>query len=198
MKKRRRKPPEELPLDDPRWIRIADLHRALAVRLGNTLAASDITKKLEKGDLPCMRRRISDDYPPGPERELVQKGFWGGYRVNDSSRFGATVVNRGSSFATERWYEYFVWKPVLEKVWPVLASAPTAAAPSEQADDTTSRRPPGPRPTKEWETHVEREIIRRGIGNMTAGDWCQFCGDTLDHQPDESDMRKLLRRLRNK
>jgi hypothetical protein len=80
----------------------------------------------------------------------------------------------------------------LDKLYPV-------AAPNEQADNPTSpRRTPGPRPEKDWPAHVERELIRRGLGKMTAEDLCQFCEDTLDYQPDVSAMRKLLRRLLNK
>jgi hypothetical protein len=96
----RRKSPEELPLDDPRWIRIANLHQALVARLGNSLAANEITKKLEDGSLPCLQRCISySSYYAalGPERNLVPLKFWSGYQENDRRVAGHRVAYLSSS-----------------------------------------------------------------------------------------------------
>jgi hypothetical protein len=141
------KSPEELPLDDPRWIRVGDLHCVIAVRLGDILAEKDITDRLWDGSLPCMKRRVSRHYPPNsPERELVPTEFLLKHRVQHSREYsgsgGATIVNLGTIFARDRWYEYFVWEPKAAEIWPdVFAS--TSQSKQQELEPVTNPRGAG-------------------------------------------------------
>jgi hypothetical protein len=96
----------------------------------------------------------------------------------------------------------YVWQPDLEKKWAPPSPPPSpserATEPPDLATDVSPRRRPGKRPTKDWPTHVARELIRRaraGEEMPTAAQMCQFCQNTLCWQPDIRQMQRLLRDL---
>jgi hypothetical protein len=79
------------------------------------------------------------------------------------------------------------------------ARAEAAEARAEAAIDNPQRRRPGPKPKHpDWrlevavETHRLREKLRR---TPSAGELAEFCQNKWDWEPDESDIRDLLRFL---
>jgi hypothetical protein len=178
---------KELPLEGPRWIRVANSHQALAARFGDLLAAKDMTEKLEDGSLPCMKRRFGN-YPPGPERELVLTEFWRGHRVAHLSD-GAYVVNHGGGqIFTDR----YVWGPRAAELWPNVFSPAAPAA----LDPPPSHRKRGPK--ADWQSVAMRELVRRGLETTTAKALCEICQDTTGDLPEVSAMNRFLRRILRK
>jgi hypothetical protein len=61
------------------------------------------------------------------------------------------------------------------------------------------RRKPGPRPKKDWPTHVKnkvRSLKQSGKPIPTAVAFCQLCEDERGYQPDIRQMQRLLKGLR--
>jgi hypothetical protein len=61
---------------------------------------------------------------------------------------------------------------------------------------TSQPRPRGPRPTRNWQDHVLREIIRaqaKGKSIPSGPVLAQSCLDTLGHLPDVSAINKLIK-----
>jgi len=217
---RKRRTRSKLPLgDQQRWRPLAQVYKALCPSTGSPhLAALDLTEAMAKpGGVRSMRRRAErvpdganpDDYP---ERELLSPTFWAeqhellstsdtlihpdGLVIGLRSRHGQIMTADAA-----RGYAFFAWRPDLEKAWPtifVAAAAPVAQEPLSLSPTESQRRKPGPRATKDWPTHVARELIRRaraGEDMPTAAQMCQFCQNTLHWQPDIRSMQKQLRRL---
>jgi hypothetical protein len=144
---------EQLPLDSPGWIPIAEAHRAVLPLMGSRdLAAQDLSEVVADGSVPCMRRRLG--HGEGPERELVPLPFWKEYWFMHWLDVGLQVMNRPagrgpSSIATYRGFAFFVWKPALARIWPA-AFAPAIAAPSPPMTEIDVLRraaaDPSPRP----------------------------------------------------
>jgi hypothetical protein len=185
VKKRRRKSPEGLPLDSPNWVPIGEAYRLLCGRIGGPgFVVKEFTEAMRDGRVPSMRRCFAyglrrAETPSGelsgykrvligPDRELLPRAHWNWNEHWLSPRSDSVVQvyeGHGSIRSVNKEYEYFVWKPALEKVWPVLASVPTAAAaaPSEQADNLTPRRRPGPKPTEDWPTLVAAWLVAEAL-----------------------------------
>jgi hypothetical protein len=71
-----------------------------------------------------------------------------------------------------------------------------AAMPNAQTDNPTSRRKPGPK--ADWQPVATRELIRRGIENITAAELCEICRDITGYLPDVSGMNRFLKTLLKK
>jgi hypothetical protein len=149
------------------------------------------------GSAGTRRLAVSGVHSPRVHNAARRRGL----RVSLCKRGGARRILRGRPF--------YVWQPDLEKRWPPSpppslserATEPPerASEPLDLAPDVSPRRKPGKLPTKEWPTHVVRELIRRaraGEETPTAPEMCQFCQDTLNWQPDIRQMQRLLRELR--
>src|SRR5262245_24967044 len=152
---RKRRSASKLPLDDDlRWMRFADVHKALIPSTGPELAARDLTAALAKPDgVRSMRRHFGavpeganpDDYP---ERELLSPTFWAEHEVLSASDTfiapdGLVIALRSGHgqimpAAAARNYAFFAWRPDLEKAWPTIFVAAAASA-----DDDKARRKPG-------------------------------------------------------
>jgi hypothetical protein len=100
-------------------------------------------------------------------------------------------------------YVYYVWGPELAKLWPGQEEEeqPLRRKPGRQGEEIVARpapRKPGKKPKHDWPKHVARhviQIIRSGQDIPTARDIAQWCEDTLDYQPDISELQKLLKFL---
>jgi hypothetical protein len=176
------------------WTPLSELLERAKERVGLDQAGFELREHFATGRIKTALHHL---YETKMSRLFLQPPFWeplefrrgqGGFIRPEGDVMGQPVFHGGS-------WAFFVRTAEANKFYPVAVSTD---ARSEQANKATSHRPPGKRPAKDWKAHVEHEIIRRGIGKMTAEEWCQFCEDTLNHQPDPSDMRKLLRHLLNK
>ena len=193
----RRKKVEQLPLDSPNWMPVAEALRLLTGLLGNTyLAAKDLfaavaAKRYDKR-LPCMRRLIASEV--AQDRKIVPPA--------DAAR---VLFDREDAAC-------FVWRPKFEKIWPALAAsaAPHAAssarddeptpATTDRTDDKPQRRRPGPKIKQNWRLFVAAQVyeIREREGRTpSAGELAQLCENKIGYQPDESDIQKFLRILLN-
>jgi hypothetical protein len=194
---KRRKNVEQLPLDSPDWMPVAEALRLLQGFLGNPyLAAKDLfaaaaAKRSDKR-LPCMRRLIASEVAPDQDRKIVPPA-------------DATPVYFDREDAA-----FFVWRPKFEKIWPALAASavPHAAssarddeptpATAARTDDKPQRRRPGPQPELRWRTALAHELIRRaraGEPEPTAEQMCALVQDKSG-KPDlrtvQKEMKKLL------
>ena len=122
-----------LPLDDPRWLPLANVHGALCPSTGHPeLAARDLTGGMAKPDgVRSMRRRFArlpdkvdpDDYP---ERERLRWAFWNEHELywsGSERRLMIVPRPRGGQIVTAdaaRGYAFFAWRPDLERLWPTM------------------------------------------------------------------------------
>ena len=196
---KRRKKVEQLRLDSPIWMPVAEALRLLNGLLGNHyLAAKDlfaaVAAKRSDKRLPCMRRLIASEVAPDQDGKIVPPA-------------DATPVYFSREDAA-----LFVWRPKFEEIWPKLAAsaAPHAAssarddeptpATTARTDDKPQRRRPGPKIKQNWRLFVAVKVheIREEEGRTpSAGELAQLCEDKIGYQPDESDIQKFLRILLN-
>ena len=192
---KRRKKVEQLLLDSPNWMPVAEAFRLLNGLLGNHyLAVKDLTDAVADKRLPCMRRLIASEVAPDQDRKIVPPA-------------DATPVYFGREDSA-----FFVWRPKFEKIWPALAAsaAPHAAssarddkptpATTASIDDKPQRRRPRPKIKQNWRLFVAVKVheIREEEGRTpSAGELAQLCEDKIGYQPDESDIQKFLRTLLN-
>jgi len=191
----RRRKAEQLPLDSPNWMPVAEALRLLNGLLGNHyLAAKDLFAAAADKRLPCMRRLIASEVAPDQDRKIVPPA-------------DATPVYFSREDAA-----FFVWRPKFEKIWPALAASaaqhaasnarddePTPAT-TARTDDKPQRRRPGPKIKQNWRLFVAVKVheIREKEGRTpSAGELAQLCEDKIGYQPDESDIQKFLRILLN-
>ena len=154
---KRRKKVEQLRLDSPNWMPVAEALRLLNGLLGNPyLAAKDLfaaaaAKRSDKR-LPCMRRLIASEVAPDQDGKIVPPA-------------DATPVYFSREDAA-----LFVWRPKFEEIWPKLAAsaAPHAAssarddeptpATTARTDDKPQRRRPGPKIKQNWRLFVAVKV----------------------------------------
>ena len=188
---KRRKKVEQLPLDSPNWMPVAEAFRLLNGLLGNHyLAVKDLTDAVADKRLPCMRRLIASEVAPDQDRKIVPPA-------------DATPVYFGREDSA-----FFVWRPKFEKIWPALAAsaAPHAAssarddkptpAPTARTDDKLERRMPGPQPKLRWRTALARELIRRaraGEPEPTAEQMCEL----VQEKSGKPDVRTVQKEMKN-
>jgi hypothetical protein len=205
VKKRRTK----LPLDDSRWVPIKEAIERRYKQTGSyTLTAADLNEALQKADKPdglrSLERRAGarkllsgatwrDDLHVSVARFPVEgKGDWPDWKE------GAAVFPRQRDAPPIRGRWFFVWRPDFEELWPT-DPPPTPSeelSPTEDRADDKLRRKPGPKANWRLPAAVELHRIRKDEGRTpTAPELCQFCDKTLNHYPDESEMRKLIRFL---
>ena len=188
---KRRKNVEQLPLDSPDWMPVAEALRLLNGLLGNHyLAVKDLTDAVADKRLPCMRRLIASEVAPDQDRKIVPPA-------------DATPVYFGREDSA-----FFVWRPKFEKIWPALAAsaAPHAAssarddkptpATTASIDDKPQRRRPGPQPELRWRTALARELIRRaraGEPEPTAEQMCEL----VQEKSGKPDVRTVQKEMKN-
>ena len=188
---KRRKKVEQLLLDSPNWMPVAQALRLLNGLLGNHyLAVKDLTDAVADKRLPCMRRLIASEVAPDQDRKIVPPA-------------DATPVYFGREDSA-----FFVWRPKFEKIWPALAAsaAPHAAssarddeptpATTASIDDKPQRRRPGPQPELRWRTALARELIRRaraGEPEPTAEQMCEL----VQEKSGKPDVRTVQKEMKN-
>jgi hypothetical protein len=188
---KRRKKVEQLLLDSPNWMPVAEAFRLLNGLLGNHyLAVKDLTDAVADKRLPCMRRLIASEVAPDQDRKIVPPA-------------DATPVYFGREDSA-----FFVWRPKFEKIWPALAAsaAPHAAssarddeptpATTASIDDKPQRRRPGPQPELRWRTALARELIRRaraGEPEPTAEQMCEL----VQEKSGKPDVRTVQKEMKN-
>ena len=116
----------KLPLDDPRWLPLADAHARLGRRTGSPgLAARDLSDAMKSGDVRSLRRPIGRG--SGPDRELLAKSFWTAHELYSGSALLVVDRSRGGQIITAaaaRGFAFFVWSPDLERYWPGICPEP--------------------------------------------------------------------------
>jgi hypothetical protein len=133
---KRRKKVEQLPLDSPKWMPLAEALHLLRGLSGNPyLADKDlfaaVAAKRSDKQLPCMQRLIAREVAPDQDRKIVPPA-------------DATPVYLGREDAA-----FFVWRPKFEEIWPALAaSAPARSSPARIEAPPSRRR--GPATTHDW------------------------------------------------
>jgi len=111
---------EALPLDSPNWMPLADAHRSLCPLLGDRhLAAKDLRNALADDDharrVHSMRRCTVRDIQ---QSDCQLASYWVEHWL-DPRPDGVAVMEGSGSIVTVKGYAFFVWKPDLEKIWPV-------------------------------------------------------------------------------
>jgi hypothetical protein len=199
-----RKRSERLPLDDPRWVPLIDAYKLLSPQAG--FATYDLLAALRSDKLRCMRRSMTNP----SERERVSASFWQDVEIDESMiNLGRIRIYRAPRIRVipEKLYPvpgmplgegwaFFVWKPDFDTIWskPLLDKVKS----DQQQPIIRQGQPPGPEATKNWRLEVARECIRRAEARETrptAPAMIRFCKNKLDHEPDDRDMRKLLKFL---
>jgi len=146
-----KRPPEPLPLDDPRWCATRE---PVEVRLKQTgimqLAITDLEYAMASGKLTSMRRHGATG-----ARELLAPSFWRTHRIDFSS--DVLTIYRAREDEPRRWdafaafgagtvrvdgHAFYVWRPGLDKPH----GDATAAAP--RAKRETGGRPPSLTPAQ--------------------------------------------------
>ncbi len=187
-------------LDDKRWQPLTMAHHTRSEELigarFSPLASRHLMEGLKSGKLRCMRESRTNP----SEREPVSSSFWQTLNIHVEPDLRLIQIQRGRSIqrVTPRdlgqiydW-AYYVWKPDFDKLWPSTAADQTLT-------ETSVRRRPGKAPKYDWPLNVAREVIRRiesGEKHPTAPAMIRHCKETIRYEPDDSDMRKLLKFLR--
>src|SRR6516165_4368796 len=153
-----------------------------------------LTRRYVKADL-LARRLVGAPRvgaPDGTQRYIIlDAAFWQPVAfAHDWSMSGyENHIHEG-----ERWH-FFVRRRELDQRYPVAVSAEQT---EPQQPAKLRHTPPGPSPTYDWPEHAAFEagrIVERENKWPSAPRMCQWCMNKLGWQPDESDMRKLLKRL---
>jgi hypothetical protein len=151
--------PRKLPLDSPNWMLVTAGYASLCVLLGSRLAAIDLHAALRDGSIPAMRRFAGRHKRllRGPERERLLAEHWDEHRFMVLSDGSVEVVHVSAALPTgaeaTNEYVYFLWKPALQRRWPVAFAIP-------QTVDTT-RVQPGPKPKDNWPWWVARWLVQK-------------------------------------
>jgi hypothetical protein len=191
----------ELPLDDPRWVPAAEMHRRRWEQVGDPqLAARDLTEAHRATDkwkrIRSMRRPIHSGVDP--DRERLSPLFWTEYEyywwapkraLQVRSRGGLRDAIGPDGFIGRAFnYVYFGWGPDFDELWWSGAVSTEAASPiieekeTEQAERLqrqiaraiTNRRYPNGVPRTVQVTTVEIEI---------RNDWDDECRDKWQIDP---------------
>jgi hypothetical protein len=157
------------------------------------LAAHRLLACLKAGAMQSAMLRISDDGTETCER--LAPDFWNGLRLTYITDLTCAV--QGRAFPGRTWF--FVRRRDLDKLYPVAATASTAASPPVPVPAPEPvRRKPGKQPTHDWPTLVTREvkrIIRAGEKVPSAASLALFCQNKLGYLPDVRAVQRLLRNL---
>ena len=197
----------KLPLDDPRWLPLPRALEYCGRRIGSEFFAPlEMQQEFAAGRIRTAARYLDQSTRPSTSKVAL---------LTTASWKGRTLIWKRKGLLSDSFKKglhpsmIYVWQPDLEKKWAPPSPPPSLSEratepperPSEPLDlapDVSPRRKPGKRPTKDWPTHVARELIRRaraGEEMPTAAQMCQFCQNTLGWQPDIRQMQRLLRDL---
>jgi hypothetical protein len=128
----------QLPLDDPRWVPLANVHRLFQERLGSPhLAATDLTEALRSPRLRSMVRYMPRERihrPELPKRKLWSADDWDQHEIqywSDGLLVAVKQPSRGVGVQVLRVYGYFfVWEPDVKEFFgdKTTTSKPGSAA----------------------------------------------------------------------
>jgi hypothetical protein len=167
------------------WLRV---HVALSENI--ELTRRDLKAHLLAKRLVGAARIIA---PDGSERCIIIKpAFW--EPVELSFAWSMTGCEKYVSEG-EAWH-FFVRRRELDRHYPVAVSAEQT---EPQQPAKLRHTPPGPSPTHDWPEHSAFEvgrIVERENKWPSAPRMCGWCMDKWRWEPDDSDMRELLRRLK--
>jgi hypothetical protein len=189
---KRPKKVEQLPLDSPNWMPVAEAMRLLIGLLGNSyLAEKDLFARMaaKRSDerLPSMRRLIAREVAPDQDRKIVPPA-------------DATPAYFGREDSA-----FFVWRPKFEQIWPgVAASAPARSSPA--GIEAPPPRPRGSPRTHDWFS-ICGEIARRCVNpangrvvvpekeNALVNEMLIWLDDQNLSRPAASEMAEAVRRV---
>ena len=179
------------------------------------LAAVELKDKLASGQIKTMKRVTCGDKV---EEYKLSAEDWSAAGISarrDLSR-SATADNRDGylrCYVTDKnqlrhgaltepkdieWHHIFFRRRDIDALWPIepVRPADMIAKPDH--------RKPGPKPTHDWQIEVAAELFRiiySAAGKIPDNDsavarqLCEFCENQWNWQPDESAVRKLIKRL---
>jgi hypothetical protein len=146
---RARKP---LPLDNPRWLPVEEIHKLLMQRTGDgRLAASDLNKKCGAVRCMCRRRMLPRKSRPVPaagdvatsnigDRELVAPAHWANHEFKFTMSGHLVLWRKGEKGA---WlhgeFVFYLWKADVVKAWPGLLKS--HATPEGKSEERRRRDP---------------------------------------------------------
>jgi hypothetical protein len=191
-----------LPLRE--WASLDDAFERVKLCGSAELAGHDLKQDFLTEQLQAAARWIA---PDGTETCFIfEPAWWRPLKIScppisiigSTGRSCVDGVAEGWDLKQGKWY-WLVRRVELDTRYPGdLGKLYPVAAPSEQVDNTTSRRKPGPPPKHNWPLLVARELIRMALAGEkmpTAPKMLQFCEDKLCWQPDIRQMQNLLRLL---
>lgn len=162
------------------------------------LACRDLLQHIRAGKLKSAAARAPRKSPV--QRLILAPAFWDNLEIWKASigqPIRVSSTGEGRPLGTFFNWAFFIRRRDLDKLYPV--APPTGAASFlSPSPSLPPRRKPGPAPTRDWQTVVARKMYRSlkdGRPVPTAARLAQFCEDTINHQPDVSDIEKLINRL---
>jgi hypothetical protein len=162
----------------------------------NQLARHELRELMHSDQLESAIRWIAGGADGTMLTKKLDASFWETHLLDEEDA-GKVVVRRlDRSDPDYLGAAYFVNGRQFDKLYPTK--------PAERADNSNrpSRGdPPGPESTKNWRLEVARELLHRaeaGETRLSAAKMIQWCKDKIGYKPDDSDMRKLLKYLRER
>jgi hypothetical protein len=195
---KRTKATKELPLVSRDWWSLDKTRGYCHKHMGDWRIADDaLLVAVNQGKLPVkiewFDQRTS---PPAQHRILlsVEDYELGAY---DFHKVWLVQPRRPDVPAISQRHALFFWGPKAKELWPMEAAEP-ASGEQQATDDSleSPRRRPGPAPEKEWKQAVVRELLKRAKTNKplpSAPEMLEFCGSSLEWEPDPRSMQALLR-----
>jgi hypothetical protein len=186
------------------WASLDDAFERVKLCGSAELVGHDLKQDFLTGRLQAAARCIA---PDGTETCFIfEPAWWRPFKIScppilllrATGRSRVEGVAEGWDLKQGKWY-WLVRRVELDTRYPcALGKLYPVAAPSEQADNSTSRRKPGPPPKHEWPLVVARELIRMALAGEkmpTAPKMLQFCENKWRWQPDIRQMQRLLSTL---
>jgi hypothetical protein len=93
---------------------------------------------------------------------------------------------------------FYVSREHFDEMYPSADAAKQVKQKDKSSDRPSRGEPPGPESTKNWRLVVARELIRRAEARdtrPTEAAMVRFCEKTLNHKPNDRDMRELVQFL---
>jgi hypothetical protein len=117
-------PFDEVPPDDPRWVRFSIVLYLRCQWTGSyVLAARDLTEVLEKEGVHSMQRFVSVCI--SPDWRLLSNPFWSKHDVVCDGEFLRVIprphsIKYGTASPVSQDGVFYAWLPDLERVWPAI------------------------------------------------------------------------------
>jgi hypothetical protein len=170
------------------WVPFKEAWQRVEAAVGGALwlTQRDLRQAFLDKRLVAAVRRIAAD---GTETRIVlEPAFWQPVKIN----YAWSITGWQAEAREGEAWVFVVRRRELDKHYPAADAVPS----EQRADDLQPRRKPGPKANWRLPAAAEMHRIRKEEQkNPTAGELCEFCDKTLNHYPDEREMRRLMRYL---